>query len=113
MDDKIFNMKSAGYFMRHADNLSSDNNQDFDPEIDSPIIINQIDLAEELCSYVNDNIDLEEGLNFIDILDALASIGVFLSSIREDGCRHNYASLAYFSSLNNDLISDLYESIEE
>jgi hypothetical protein len=113
MDDKIFNMKSAAYFMRHADNASSDNIQDFDSEIDAPIIINQIDLAEELCSYINDNIDLEEGLNSTDILDALASIGVFLSSIREDGCRHNYASLAYFSSLNNDLISNLYESIEE
>lgn len=108
-NDQIFNMKNASYFMRHAQNIEND----FNIEIDSPIVLAQIDLADKLTNYINDEFDMEEPISFHDLLDALASIGIVMSSIEDNSHKHNYASLAYFYSLNNNSISEVSEYLAQ
>ena len=112
-NDQIFNMKDALYFMRHAQNIEQDTENDFDTEIDAPILLSQIHLADALANYINQEFDIEEPISFHDLLDAMASIGIVISSIQEDSHRHNYASLAYFYSLNNNSIPEVAEYLAQ
>jgi hypothetical protein len=112
-NDQIFNMKDASYFMRHAQNIEQDTENNFDIEIDAPIVVAQIHLADKLATYINDEFEMEEPISFHDLLDALSSIGIVMSSIDDDSHRHNYASLAYFYSLNNQSIPEVSEYLAQ
>ena len=100
------NVDSAAEFMRHAS--STDEPITIDPKVDPPIIISQIHLANMVAELLNDHLELDENpANFSDILDIMASLGIVMSSIDDYPNGLNYASLAYFYSINNTSIPEV------
>ena len=95
--------------LRHAKNDSIANSNEFDSDIDSPIVIAQIDLASQLATYFNTEFLDETQIELSDILDALASLGIVLSSLEDDAHRHNYASIAYSYALNANTVPEISE----
>lgn len=93
------------HFLGHVNNGT--NETEFDSDIDSPIVITQIDLATQLADYLNSEILNETEVEIVDILDALASLGIVMSSVQEDTHRHNYASIAYAYSINANSIPQI------
>lgn len=93
------------HFLGHVNNGT--NETEFDSDIDSPIVIAQIDLATQLADYFNSEILEETQLEIADVLDALASLGIVMSSVQEDTHRHNYASIAYAYSINANSIPQI------
>lgn len=93
------------HFLGHVNNGT--NETEFDSDIDSPIVIAQIDLATQLADYFNSEILDETQLEIADVLDALASLGIVLSSLEEDTHRHNYASIAYAYSINDKTVPQI------
>ena len=97
------------HFLGHVNNGT--NETEFDSDIDSPIVIAQIDLASQLADYFNSEILDEVQLEIADVLDALASIGIVLSSVQEDIHRHNYASIAYAYAINPNAVPQISQHL--
>lgn len=105
MSTNFQKLSTASQFMRHLESDPKDFN--IDTEIDAPIVVAQIDLAEKLAELLTDQLELSDPIQSIDLLDALASLGIVLSSIEEDHHNFNYASLAYFYTLNPALLPEV------
>jgi hypothetical protein len=96
-------------FLRHANNGA--NETEFDSNIDSPIIISQIELSSQIADYLNEEILEESQVEAIDILDVLASLGIVLSSLAKDVHRHNYASIAHSYAINPNILPEISQHL--
>jgi hypothetical protein len=93
-NDQIFKTNQLAYIMRHME----ENEDISDPKTHIPDIINQIEYSNSIAQMLEDYIEEGTPLHYVDLLDCLASLGLYISSIVEDDVP-NYASLAYFYSL--------------
>jgi hypothetical protein len=105
--DPIIKSQLVSDFLRH--HSPSELNLSIDSEEDVPVIVAQIDLANELADLINDSCELQDPINGSDILDCLATIGIVMSSMQTDLHNHNYASLAYLYTINPDSIPQVTE----